>query len=50
MAQKPKLKCDIRPAFATAFKNWRQKKNFPLKNIAADLGVVYCHHQQMGTR
>jgi DNA-binding transcriptional regulator YiaG len=35
-----KLRCDIRATFATAFKNWRLKKNIPLKQLAADLGVA----------
>ena len=39
MPPKPKLSCDIRASFATAFRNWRQKENIPLKKIAADLGV-----------
>ena len=39
MAQEPKLRCDIRASFATAFRNWRLEENIPLKKIAADLGV-----------
>ena len=39
MAQEPKFKCDIRATFAIAFKNWRRKKNIPLKKVAADLGL-----------
>jgi transcriptional regulator with XRE-family HTH domain len=37
--RKPKLKCDIGASFAIAFKNWRQKSNLPLKQVAADLGL-----------
>ncbi len=40
MAQKAKLKCDIRTSFATAFHNWRVKNNIPLKRIARDLGLA----------
>jgi transcriptional regulator with XRE-family HTH domain len=39
VAQETKLHCDIRPSFATAFRNWRLKSNISLKTIAADLGV-----------
>ena len=39
MAQEPKLHCDIRASFATAFRNWREKNNIPLKKIAKELGV-----------
>ena len=39
MTQKPKLQCDIRASFATAFSNWRRKSKIPLKKIAQDLGV-----------
>lgn len=39
MTLKSKLRCDIRASFAIALKNWRQKNNVPLKQIAADLGV-----------
>ena len=39
MAQKPKLRCDIRASFAIAFKNWRQRENVPLKQVATDLGL-----------
>ena len=40
MAQKPKLHCDIRECFATAFRNWRLKHNIPLKKVARDLGLA----------
>ena len=30
---------DIRGCFAEAFRNWREKHNFPLKQIAIELGV-----------
>ena len=39
MPSKPKLKCDIGTSFAIAFKNWRQRHNLPLKQVAADLGL-----------
>lgn len=39
VTRKSKLRCDIRACFAIAFKNWRQKNNVPLKQIAADLGL-----------
>jgi transcriptional regulator with XRE-family HTH domain len=39
MADGSSLRCDIRGSFATAFRNWRLKKNIPLKRVAADLGV-----------
>jgi len=39
VAQKPKLRCDIRASFATAFKNWRLREKIPLKTVAAGLGV-----------
>ena len=37
--KKPKLKCDIGASFAIAFKNWRRKNDFSLKQVAADLGL-----------
>ena len=33
------LGCDIRKNFAIAFKKWRQRNSYLLKQIAADLGV-----------
>lgn len=38
-AQQPRLRCDLRATFATAFKSWRLKQNIPLKQLAADLGL-----------
>jgi DNA-binding XRE family transcriptional regulator len=29
----------VRQAFSTAFARWRKEKGFPLKQVAADLGV-----------
>jgi transcriptional regulator with XRE-family HTH domain len=39
VAEESNLYCDIRASFATAFRNWRQKRNIPLKQVAMDLGV-----------
>ena len=39
MAQKPKLRCDIRASLANAFKSWRKVENVPLKQVAPDLGL-----------
>jgi transcriptional regulator with XRE-family HTH domain len=39
VAQEKDFHCDIRASFATAFRNWRQKNNLPLKKIAKELGV-----------
>jgi transcriptional regulator with XRE-family HTH domain len=36
---KSEFHCDIRASFAAAFKNWRRKRNVPLKQVAADLGI-----------
>lgn len=30
---------DVRTSFATAFSNWRQRNQIPLKKVAADLGL-----------
>jgi len=30
---------DVRTSFAMAFSNWRRRKNIPLKQVAADLGL-----------
>jgi transcriptional regulator with XRE-family HTH domain len=40
VVKKPKLQCDIRASFATAFRNWRVKNNIPLKKIAKDLDLA----------
>lgn len=40
MAQEPRLHCDIRRSFATAFRNWRFRNNIPLKKVARDLGLA----------
>ena len=40
VAQKSKFQCDVRASFATAFRNWRVKKNIPLKQIARDLRIA----------
>jgi transcriptional regulator with XRE-family HTH domain len=39
VAQETEFHCDVRASFAIAFRNWRLKKNIPLKKIALDLGV-----------
>jgi hypothetical protein len=44
VAQESHFHCDFRACFATAFRNWRLKSNFPLKKVASDLGVHYQIH------
>jgi len=39
MAGEAESHCQIRYAFATAFRNWRLKNNIPMKRVATDLGV-----------
>ena len=39
VSPKPQFHCDCRASFATAFSNWRQKNNIPLKKVAKDLGL-----------
>jgi transcriptional regulator with XRE-family HTH domain len=52
VAEKSKLRCDIRASFATAFSAWRRKNNIPLKKIAKDLclSVATINSWELGKR
>ena len=39
MASKSNCSSDVCASFASAFRNWRNKNNIPLKKIAHDLGI-----------
>lgn len=38
MLRGPGFKCNVRQSFADAFRDWRRRKQIPLKQIAAELG------------